>query len=58
MSDKKITFPHMGNSYIPISYLIKKITKKQVIVPTKITKKTEIQIFVIGMYNGVLSAKK
>ena len=25
---------------------------------TKITKKTEIQIFVIGMYNGVLSAKK
>ena len=40
MSVKKITFPHMGNYYIPISYLIKNITKQQVIVPPKITKKT------------------
>lgn len=30
----------MGNYYIPISYLIKKITKQQVIIPPKITKKT------------------
>jgi predicted nucleotide-binding protein (sugar kinase/HSP70/actin superfamily) len=30
----------MGNYYIPISYLIKKITKQEVIIPPKITKKT------------------
>lgn len=35
-----ISFPHMGNYYIPISYLLKKITKTKVIVPPKITKKT------------------
>lgn len=36
----KITFPHMGNYYIPVSYLIKSITKQEVIIPPKITKKT------------------
>ena len=35
-----ITFPRMGNYDIPISYLIKKITKSKVIIPPKITKKT------------------
>lgn len=37
---KKITFPHLGNYYIPISYLVKKTTKQKVIIPPKITKKT------------------
>ena len=37
---KKITFPHIGNYYIPIKYLIKKTTLCEVIVPPKITKKT------------------
>lgn len=36
----KISFPHMGNYYIPISYLIKKITKQEVLVSPKITRKT------------------
>ena len=35
-----ITFPHMGDYYIPISYLIKNITKTKLIIPPKITKKT------------------
>ena len=35
-----ITFPRMGNYDIPINYLIKKITKCQVIIPPKMTKKT------------------
>jgi len=38
--NKVITFPHMGNYYIPISYLIKNITKCKVLIPPKITKKT------------------
>ena len=38
--DKKITFPHIGNYYIPVKYLIKKCTNLEVIVPPKITKKT------------------
>lgn len=38
--DKYITFPHIGNYYIPIKYLIEKTTKQSVIVPPKITKKT------------------
>ena len=38
--DKIITFPHLGDYYIPINYLIKKITKKKVIISPKITKKT------------------
>ena len=36
----KISFPHMGNYYIAINYLIKKITKQEVIIPPKITRKT------------------
>ena len=36
----KISFPHIGNYYIPISYLIKKITKQEVLIPPKITRKT------------------
>ena len=35
-----ITFPHMGSYYIPIEYLVKSITKCQVLVPPQITKKT------------------
>lgn len=38
--NKIITFPHIGNYYIPISYLIKNITKCKVIIPPPITKKT------------------
>jgi len=37
---KKIAFPHIGNYYIPIKYLISKATKCEVIIPPKITKKT------------------
>lgn len=37
---KKITFPHIGNYYIPIYYLIDNICKCQIIVPPPITKKT------------------
>ena len=36
----KISFPHMGNYYIPVSYLIKNITHQEVIIPPKITKRT------------------
>lgn len=35
-----ISFPRMGNYDIPISYFIKKITKSNIIIPPKITKKT------------------
>lgn len=38
--EKIITFPHLGDYYIPISYLIRKSTNSKVIVPPKITKKT------------------
>ena len=38
--DKIITFPHMGNYYIPISYLLYNITKCKILVPPPITKKT------------------
>lgn len=37
---KIISFPHMGDYYIPISYLIKNVTKTEVLIPPKITKKT------------------
>lgn len=37
---KVITFPHLGDYYIPISYLVKKATKCKVIIPPPITKKT------------------
>ena len=36
----KISFPHIGNYYIAINYLIKKLTKKEVLIPPKITRKT------------------
>ena len=36
----KITFPHMGDYYIPINYLLENITKSIVIIPPPITKKT------------------
>lgn len=38
--NKIITFPHMGNYYIPISYFIEKITNCKVLIPPAITKKT------------------
>ena len=37
---KTITFPHLGDYYIPISYLLKNITKQNILIPPKITKKT------------------
>ena len=38
--NKIISFPHLGDYYIPIVYLIKKITKCKVIIPPKNNKKT------------------
>lgn len=38
--NKTISFPHLGNYYIPIKYVIKKITKCNIIVPSKNNKKT------------------
>lgn len=38
--NRVITFPHMGSYYIPIEYLISKITEAKVLVPPPITKKT------------------
>lgn len=35
-----ISFPHMGNYYIPINYLIKNITKCKVMISPQTTKKT------------------
>ena len=37
---KLISFPHLDNYYIPIKYLIEKITKQKVLVAPKITRKT------------------
>lgn len=37
---KVITFPHLGDYYIPISYLVTKATRCKVIIPPPITKKT------------------
>ena len=37
---KVISFPHMGNYYIPIKYLIENTTNCKVLVPPPITKKT------------------
>jgi predicted nucleotide-binding protein (sugar kinase/HSP70/actin superfamily) len=37
---KTISFPHLGNYYIPISYLLKNITNSNILIPPKITKKT------------------
>ena len=36
----KISFPHIGNYYIAINYLVTKLTKQEVIIPPKITRKT------------------
>ncbi len=36
----KISFPHMGNYYIAMNYLLKKITKQEVLIAPKITRKT------------------
>ena len=38
--NKIISFPHLGDYYIPINYLLKNITKAKIIIPPKITKKT------------------
>ena len=38
--NKIISFPHLGDYYIPIKYLIKKITNCKVIIPPKNNKKT------------------
>ena len=40
MKDKIISFPHLGDYYIPISFLLKKLTKYKVMPPPTITKKT------------------
>lgn len=37
---KTISFPHLGDYYIPISYLLKNTTKQNILIPPKITKKT------------------
>ena len=37
---KLISFPHLDNYYIPIKYLVEKITKQEVLVAPHITKKT------------------
>ena len=36
----KISFPHIGNYYVAINYLVTKLTKQEVIIPPKITRKT------------------
>lgn len=36
----KISFPHIGNYYIAIKYLVKNLTKQEALVPPKITRKT------------------
>lgn len=38
--NKIISFPHLGDYYIPIKYLVKKITNCNIIVPPKNNKKT------------------
>jgi predicted nucleotide-binding protein (sugar kinase/HSP70/actin superfamily) len=38
--NKKISFPHLGNYYIPIKYIISNITNCEVLIPPKNTKKT------------------
>ena len=40
MKDKIISFPHLGDYYIPISFLLKKLTKYKVMIAPPITKKT------------------
>lgn len=38
--NKIISFPHMGSYYIPVKYIINKITNRNVLIPPKNTKKT------------------
>ena len=38
--DNKISFPHIENYYIPIKYIIEKITKCEVIIPSLNNKET------------------
>jgi len=38
--NKIISFPHFGNYYIPVSYFLEKITKSNILIPPKMTKKT------------------
>lgn len=38
--NKIISFPHIGSYYIPVKYIIKKITNSEVLIPPKNTKKT------------------
>ena len=38
--NKIISFPHLGNYYIPIKHLIKKITNCEIIIPPKNNKRT------------------
>lgn len=38
--NKIISFPHLGDYYIPIKYMIKKITNCEIIIPDKNTKRT------------------
>ena len=40
MKEKIISFPHLGDYYIPIKFLLSKITRYKVIAPPSITKKT------------------
>ncbi len=40
MKEKIISFPHLGDYYIPIKFLLTKLTKYKVIAPPPITKKT------------------
>jgi len=37
---KRISFPHLGNYWVPISFLLKKITTCEIIIPNPITKRT------------------
>ena len=38
--NKKISFPHLGNYYIPVKYVIKNITNCEILIPPKNTKNT------------------
>lgn len=40
MDDKKVSFPHLGNYYIPINYLLNKLLKVKIVPAPPITKKT------------------
>lgn len=40
MDDKKVSFPHLGNYYIPVNYLLNKLLNIKVIPSPPITKKT------------------